>query len=165
MKLIVLSDIHTAKDNAEKALRNEEYDVAISLGETQLSDDWVEANFDYAVRGNNDFYSNLPLELEFEIGKFKFYITHGHILGSYAELENKEFLQKQLKNRNTNFILFGHTHKSLIVYSKDKKENKAAINPGSIGPKDFRSLVQTYCCIEINEKLGTIKDIKIKTLN
>ena len=57
MKLLILSDIHGNKKDAEKILKEEKYDIAITAGDYELYDDWVEANFDYAVKGNNDLSS------------------------------------------------------------------------------------------------------------
>ena len=32
----------------------------------------------YIVLGNNDFFSDLPRELEIQVGKYKLWVTHGH---------------------------------------------------------------------------------------
>ena len=48
----------------------------------------------HMVRGNNDFFSDLPREEEFCIGKYKVFITHGHCY--YVSLD-PEYIKEEGK--------------------------------------------------------------------
>ncbi|WP_406616992.1 metallophosphoesterase family protein [Mycoplasmopsis adleri] len=170
MKIIVLSDIHRNKMLAEKILKNEDYDLAISLGDTELSDAWVDANFNYAIRGNNDFDSELPDFKTFDILNKKVYITHGHLLGSYSDLMSEERMKELTKEIDADLILYGHSHCAKLFIDETKNgKTKYIINPGSAGlpfisrNKNLNS-DPSYCLIEISEKFGKIWNILFKTM-
>jgi len=76
-----------------------------------------------SVRGNMD-YGDIPLEETIEISNFKFYITHGHIVGrgKYKKLVSRS------KNYNANVVVTGHTHEPTIIVISDV----LVLNPGTI---------------------------------
>ncbi|WP_036436010.1 metallophosphoesterase family protein [Mycoplasmopsis felifaucium] len=171
MKILVLSDIHRNITLAEKILKIEQYDLALSLGDTELSDDWVESNFDYAVRGNNDFMSLLPIEKFFKVNNLKIYMCHGHLLGSYNTLMDSSEIQKQCENINADVILYGHSHFKLLTVVKNNQNEpiKYIINPGSAGlPFISRNQLlnsdPSYCIIETNNELNGKILVKFKTI-
>ena len=53
----------------------------IHLGDVEGGEDYLEAVVEcekHIIRGNNDFFTELPREEEFEIGPYHAFITHGH---------------------------------------------------------------------------------------
>ncbi|WP_027120395.1 metallophosphoesterase family protein [Mycoplasmopsis lipofaciens] len=170
MKFVILSDIHGNKELAEKILKHEYEDdyktFFISLGDTELNDDWVKANFDFYIKGNNDFFSlfNSKNEIYFDnnemITKDKnkavlsLSIEHGHLIGNYDVLINKNKLQYLYEkglilnedNKLKQILLFGHSHFPL---SYQLSKNKFVINPGSISYPRFGSN-NSYCVLKYN---------------
>ncbi len=77
----------------------------------------------FAVRGNNDFFSPLPLERVEEIGGVRVYMTHGHMTAGPAALLYKA------QERGAQVALFGHTHVPLC----ETVQGVLLLNPGSAG--------------------------------
>mgnify|MGYP000057883076 CR=1 FL=1 len=61
--------------------------------------------------GNNDFFSRLPREEEFDIGKYHVFITHGHYY--YVSMDVDTIIE-EARSRNADIVMFGHTHKTVI---------------------------------------------------
>ena len=159
MKLLILSDIHGNKKDAEKILKEEKYDIAITAGDYELYDDWVEANFDYAVKGNNDLSSKMPVEKYFTLGNTKIYLQHGDKIGPYHTLMDEEDLFIACRHIDAKIIIFGHSHYPVYLY--DDENNKYFINPGSIAFPRFGS-EKSYCIVDLDEKVGHVKNVKFK---
>lgn len=77
------------------------------------------------VSGNNDFFSDLPNELEFNVGRFKCMATHGH---KYHVSMGPEFIMDEARSRGLDVVMYGHTHKPEVRY----EGGVYAVNPGSI---------------------------------
>ncbi len=77
------------------------------------------------VMGNNDFFSDLPREKEFYIGKYKVWLTHGH--NYYVYMDNAT-IKKEAKGRGADIVMYGHTHRPVV----DVDGDIIAINPGSL---------------------------------
>ncbi len=77
----------------------------------------------YAVRGNNDFASALPLDLLIELGGRRIHMEHGHLC------RTRQTLIDHAKERHADIALFGHTHKPLCEYA----HGILLLNPGSAG--------------------------------
>lgn len=75
----------------------------------------------YAVRGNNDFYSERPYDLLIELGGKRLFLTHGH---RYAGPMSLALLGAQ---HGVQAVLFGHTHVPLCEYD----HGVLLLNPGS----------------------------------
>lgn len=126
-RVIILSDTHTKNEITTRILESNSYDIAIHAGDYECDLNYMIKNFDYFVKGNNDFDSQVS-EQYFEIEGFKFYLQHGHLLGTYSDLDNNEYMQEILDKLNVDVIIHGHTHISKIT---ELKNNKYIINPGS----------------------------------
>lgn len=124
--IIVISDSHGDVKVIDHILNSNEYDYAIMAGDYTCSPDFINQRFDYVVQGNNDFDDN-PTELFFEIAGFKFYLQHGHLIGSYFQLDNYDFMHKVLKRLDVDILIHGHTHISKIF----EYPEGIVLNPGS----------------------------------
>ena len=77
------------------------------------------------VAGNNDFFSDLPREEEFQIGKYKVLLVHGNTYG--VSMGNQE-LKQEARDRGVDIVMYGHTHKPVV----DQDRDIIAVNPGSL---------------------------------
>ena len=98
----------------------------------------------HMVRGNNDFFSDLPREEEFYIGKYKVFITHGHAY--YVSLD-AEYITEEGAARKADIVMFGHTHKPYL----EQKDGITVLNPGSISFPRQEGRKGSYMIMEIDE--------------
>lgn len=129
MKILIVSDTHKKNDNFFRVLEMvEPVDMVIHCGDIEGSEYAISARSGCPVEmvaGNNDFFSSLPMEREFEIEKYRVLVTHGHHY--YVSMGN-EILKEEARARGVNIVFYGHTHRPLIDISDDV----TIINPGSI---------------------------------
>ena len=82
MKILIVSDTHGRHQALDRALEEAgKIDMFIHLGDVEGGEDYLEAVVEcekHIIRGNNDFFTELPREEEFEIGPYHAFITHGH---------------------------------------------------------------------------------------
>ena len=133
MKILIISDIHGYSKNLKKVL-SLKYDYLFCLGDLFVPGwDYEEvedllnsvASKIICMKGNNDtlIYGRLRFNLiedyyKVEIDNHNFYLTHGN----KYNLSNHSFL------KNNDVLIYGHTHRGLLL----KEDNKYYINPGSI---------------------------------
>ena len=79
----------------------------------------------HIVAGNNDYFSTLPREEEFEIGHYKVFLTHGH---GYGVSVGTERIVEEAVSRGVDAVIYGHTHKPL----NEKIGGIRVLNPGSL---------------------------------
>lgn len=148
MKILIVSDTHKSHRNLEKVIeRTGDIDMLIHLGDTEGGEDYIRALVDcpaHIVSGNNDFFSDLPREEEFEIQGKHIFITHGH---PYYVSMNEEYLKKEAKARDVDIVMYGHTHKP--AYSD--KDGLITLNPGSIAYPRQVGRKPSYMVMEIDE--------------
>lgn len=129
MKVLIVSDIHRSLKNLREVLEIEEpIDMLIHLGdvERQMADirQMVDCPI-HMVAGNNDFLCGLPSEEEFEIGKYRVFITHGH---SFFVNMTEEHLQDTARILEADIVMYGHTHMPVLEIEDDL----ITLNPGSL---------------------------------
>ncbi len=78
----------------------------------------------YAVRGNNDFFCDLPDIRTIEVCSKTIAFTHGH---TYYVKSGLNPLIKCANNISADIILYGHTHKSFTNFD----DGLYIMNPGS----------------------------------
>lgn len=145
-KILILSDTHGKKDIIENLIKNIEHDYSIIAGDFTVDDSFIKQHFNYIVRGNNDWDSYFDDSLDFEIEGIKFHLEHGHLIGSYFQLDNYEFMHNVLKSKKCDILIHGHTHIPKIFEYKDG----IVINPGSTTyPRAGHG--PSYAIITINE--------------
>ncbi|MGL6124931.1 MAG: metallophosphoesterase family protein [Metamycoplasmataceae bacterium] len=159
-KLIILSDTHGNTKIIDKILNSNQYDIAIHAGDYECDTNYMIKHFDYVVRGNNDF-DNTKSELYFEIEGLKFYLQHGHLIGSYSDLDNRIFMEEVIKKLDVDVIIHGHTHVTKIV---NLENNKFIINPGSTliprGGSEASYLLATVDNDKIDFEVKFVKEIE-----
>lgn len=127
IKILLLSDIHGDVQALEDIIKNVEHDYSILAGDFVCSDSIINKSITYAVRGNNDWDSSLKDEMNFEIEGVKFHLEHGHLIGSYFQLDNYDFMHKVLSKSKVDVLVHGHTHiPKIFTYQEG-----IVINPGS----------------------------------
>lgn len=130
-KILVVSDTHGA-DKALRAILQEEKDAdaLIFLGDGEQDLQAVEEENPklpvYAVRGNCDFSSLLPVDGLAAFDGVLFYYTHGHIYNAKMTLDD---LEQAGRERGADVVLFGHTHQGIMKHCGDV----TLFNPGSAG--------------------------------
>ena len=160
MKILIVSDSHSRHGNLEWVLEKEApFDMFLHLGDVEEDEYFINAAVQcrtHIVAGNNDFYSDLPREKEIMIGKYRVYMTHGHM--QYVSMNTRR-LKEEGKRRCADIVIYGHTHKPDI----DMSEDIIAINPGSISYPRQIGRVPSYIVMEIdgkNEAHFTIKYVE-----
>lgn len=129
MKVLVVSDTHGNHKGLEAALKAiGPIDMFLHLGDVEKGEDYLEALVDcetHFIRGNNDFFADLPGEKEIRIDGHKVFITHGHYY--YVSLET-DYLGDEAVSRGAEIVMFGHTHRPIWIDRGDV----VLLNPGSI---------------------------------
>lgn len=148
MRILIVSDTHGRHTGFDAALREAgAIDMLIHLGDTEGGEHYIDAMTDcpaYIVSGNNDFFSELPKELELGIGKYKAFITHGHYY--YVSLGTERLLE-EAKERNADIVMFGHTHKPVV----EEQDGITILNPGSLSFPRQEGRRGSYIMMEIGD--------------
>lgn len=147
MKILIVSDTHGHERNLEKVLeRVSPIDQLIHLGDVEGHEDYIEVLAEcpvHMVSGNNDFFSDLPREEEFWLGKYHVLITHGHYYGVSMGTER---LKEEAAARKIDIVMYGHTHRPEI----DLTEGVTVLNPGSISYPRQWGRKPSYLIMEID---------------
>ncbi|MCR5255987.1 MAG: metallophosphoesterase [Acetatifactor sp.] len=148
MKIIVVSDTHGRNENYFKVLELHDPDMVIHCGDVENSEYALENAAKcpvYMVRGNNDYFSSLPAELELQIGRYKCFVTHGH--NYYVSMSNKH-IKREAFARGADIVFYGHTHKPVV----DMKDEVIAVNPGSLSYPRQEGRRPSYVIMEIDKE-------------
>ena len=149
MRVLIVSDTHGRHSALDRALEAAgEIDLFIHLGDVEGGEEYINAVVDcekHMVRGNNDFFSDLPREDEFYIGPLKVFITHGHAY--YVSLDT-EYIVEEAKARRADVVMFGHTHKPYF----HETDGITVLNPGSLSFPRQEGRKGSYMILETDEK-------------
>ena len=147
MRVLVVSDTHGRHANLDRALNEAgEIDVFIHLGDVEGGEDYMNAVIGcekHIVRGNNDFFCDLPREEEFYLGGYKVFITHGHAY--YVSLD-PEYIWQEGQARKADIVMYGHTHRPFF----EQKDGITLLNPGSLSFPRQEGRKGSYMMIEID---------------
>lgn len=148
MRILIVSDTHRNNENFLKVLDREgPLDMVVHCGDTEGSEYLISKSAGcpaYIVMGNNDFFSDLPREIEFEIAGYKVWVTHGH--NYYVSLGN-ETLKEIALQRGIDIVMYGHTHKPVI----EEETELTILNPGSLTYPRQNGHRPSYIIMEVNE--------------
>ena len=148
MKILIVSDSHGRHGNLEWVLEKEApFDMFLHLGDVEEDEYFINAAVQcrtHIVAGNNDFYSDFPREKEIMIGKYRVFMTHGHM--QYVSLNTRR-LKEEGRRRCSDIVMYGHTHKPDI----DLSDDVIAINPGSISYPRQMGREPSYIVMEIDQ--------------
>lgn len=120
---MVRADVHRALAGVELILHAGDVGGDAVLDELALIAPLV------AVYGNTDAPGDprLAASIDREIGDVGIHVSHGHELGSPT-------VEKLLERYPADVIVYGHTHKQLVVRAGDR----LVVNPGAAGARRFR---------------------------
>ena len=145
MLLGVISDTHKDISYIRKAIEKlKSMDIIIHLGDNVEDIKEIEKVFKGTiinVKGNCDFFNEVPGEIAIVLEGKKLLITHGH---KYGVKDNLIKLRCRALELRADLVLYGHTH----IPKVDFEEGIFFVNPGSTTfPKNGISSVAS---IEIN---------------
>ena len=128
MKILVMSDSHGIRSYMEQAVKKENPDIAIHLGDCVSDAEELGRKFPnlrlFSIKGNND-WANEPIEAVYETDFGKIYMCHGHKLGVKSGLSNLVYTAKA---KNCTIALYGHTH----VANIEEIDGVTVVNPGAL---------------------------------
>lgn len=149
MKVLIVSDTHKLHRNLEKIIEQERpFQMLIHLGDVEGAEDYIEALADcpvHIVRGNNDFFSDLPNEQEFFIEGHHVFMTHGHY---YGVSMGEERLKAEARGRGADIVMYGHIHRPMLSQEKDL----VTLNPGSVAYPRQEGRKPSYIIMDVDEK-------------
>lgn len=152
-KYLVVSDTHGRDQNFYDVLDIEEpLDGIIHCGDFEGSEGRFAMASNcpvYFVAGNNDFFSDLNREIEFDLKGHHFFVTHGHNYMVSMDLEN---IRSEGISRGADVIIFGHTHKPVAK----ELDGVYLFNPGSLSYPRQEGRKPSYLLINIDSD-NTIK--------
>ena len=152
MKILIVSDTHRQNGNLSKVISSAgEIDMLIHCGDVEGSEDYIRESAGCPVKmvaGNNDFFSSLEKELEFNIGKYHIFLTHGHYY--YVSL-GPEQLAAEARARGADIVMYGHTHRPSVDYM----DEVIVVNPGSLSYPRQDGRQPSYIVMEIDRE-GTV---------
>lgn len=147
MKILIVSDTHGHERNLEIVLEKVgSIDRLIHLGDVEGQEDYIEVIAGcpvHMVAGNNDFFSDLPREEEFMLGKHHVFITHGHYYGVSMETDR---LKEEAASRGADIVMYGHTHRPEL----DTEGEITVLNPGSLSYPRQWGRKPSYIIMEID---------------
>lgn len=149
MKILIVSDTHRDESNLIDVIQAEEpIDFLIHCGDVEGAEYEIK---EYAgcptviVAGNNDYFSNLPREEEFELGNYRIWVTHGH--NYYVSMDTGR-IKEEAVARGVDIVMFGHTHKPVI----EQEDDIIALNPGSLTYPRQDGRKPSYIIMDIDKK-------------
>ena len=148
MKVLVVSDTHKKNDDYFRLLEMHHPDMVIHCGDAEGCEYAITAAAECPVKivlGNNDFFSELPREQEFNIGKYKVWLTHGH---NYYVSMGSEMIKREAVARRMDIVIYGHTHRPVI----EQDEDVIAINPGSLSYPRQEGHRPSYIIMEMDRE-------------
>ncbi len=146
MKILVVSDTHRKNENYFKVVELHRPDMVIHCGDAEGSEYALTQAAGCPVKivlGNNDFFSDLPREEEFCIGRYRVWLTHGH---NYYVAMGTDTIKREAAARRMDIVMFGHTHRPLI----DTEGEVIAINPGSLSYPRQEGRRPSYIIMEMD---------------
>lgn len=150
MKVLIVSDTHGRHETLLRILNNENgYEMLIHCGDTEGGEGWIRQHAKCLsvpiVKGNNDFFGQLPHDLELDIAGHHAFITHGH---RYGVSMGTERLEEEASSRKADLCFFGHTHRPVI----EKTESGIwIVNPGSLSYPRQEGRDPTYVIMDVEE--------------
>ena len=147
MRILIVSDTHGRNGKFRVVYEKvKPVDMVLHLGDVEGTEQELESTVDcplYAVAGNNDFFTQLPMEQEIQIGTYRAFLCHGHY---YRVSMTNRLLADEARARNCSLALYGHTHKPVIQYDK----GVMLLNPGSLSFPRQDNHRPSYMMMEID---------------
>lgn len=149
MKVVVFSDPHGDKKVVERILNwNKDSKHFLSLGDTELPQDYLMDNNVTLVMGNHIGDAGFVYERVVEIEGLRIFMTHGHKYNVHRTLD---LLVDTARSNKYDLVLFGHTH----ILEIEHVGKVQFLNPGSCA-RPRNTLPPTYAVLDITDKKLTI---------
>lgn len=148
MKVLIVSDTHRKNDLFINLVKLHHPDMVIHCGDAEGAEELLRESADcpvHIVLGNNDFFSDLPRELDLQVGRYKVWVTHGH--NYYVSMGN-ENIKREAIARGADIVCYGHTHRPTV----DQDSTVIAVNPGSLSYPRQENRRPSYCIMELDRK-------------
>ena len=156
-KYLIISDTHGRDQNFYDVLDAEgKIDGIIHCGDFEGSEGKFALAADcpvYFVSGNNDFFSDLQRELEFDLEGHHFFVTHGH---NYFVSMDLESIKDEAIARGADVVAFGHTHRPVAK----KVDGVYLFNPGSLSYPRQEGRRPSYLVLTMDENAEIQYEIK-----
>ncbi len=150
-KILVISDSHGNWENAVEAVRKEEPDMLIHLGDGWSDMAHIRELFPNLpveqVPGNCDYAQEPPVRVLIIEGR-RIMICHGHTYGVKMSLLS---LQLAAREKEAELVMFGHTHR--VFY--DWHNGVRMFNPGSIGAPGY-GIAPSYGILTVDAASGLL---------
>jgi putative phosphoesterase len=147
-KILVVSDTHRRDENFYRVLEIEkDFNLVIHCGDVEGSETQMQQlspAIMRIVKGNNDFFGNLPDEIDFEMGGHKFFVTHGH---RYLVNMGSSEIRREALARGADVVIYGHTHKPVAA----EVDGIYVFNPGSLSYPRQEGRDPSYIVIEFDQ--------------
>lgn len=145
-KILIVSDTHRENRNYFDILEKVEPDLVIHCGDAEGTEYALTSGAPCEVKivaGNNDYFSALPMELEFEINGKKVWVVHGHRQGVSM---GPERIREEAIARGIDIVFYGHTHKPEVI----RDSRVISVNPGSLSYPRQEGRKPSYCIMEFD---------------
>lgn len=149
MKILIVSDTHGRNGNFKAVYQAvSPVDMVLHLGDVEGAEEtfasMVKCPF-YAVAGNNDFFTSLPMEQEIQIGTYKAFLCHGHY---YRVSMTNQLLADEARARGCSLAFYGHTHRPMI----ERNQDVTLLNPGSLSFPRQDNRKPSYMIMDIDRR-------------
>lgn len=159
MKILIVSDTHGQHRNLEKILeKTGSIELLIHLGDTEGGEEEIERKAGcpvHIIRGNNDYFTDLPAEKEFTLEGCRIFLTHGH---AYMVSMSDAQLKKEARKRGADIVMYGHTHQPALTFEDDL----IILNPGSVTYPRQPGRRPSYMIMNLEE--GMAVDVSLEYL-
>ena len=127
-KILIVSDTHRKNEHYLDIIKNSgPFDRVIHCGDVEGSELTICEAAGCPVEmvmGNNDFFSELPREKEFMLGKYKVWLTHGH--NYYVSMDNHT-IKTEARARGVDIVMYGHSHNNVLHLQTHLKYGKCLL--------------------------------------
>lgn len=134
MRILVVSDTHGDAYSLRKAVEREgNVAMIIHLGDGERDTAFLHGVPLLQVKGNCDFYSDLPTTIFTNEGGKNILCTHGH---AFMVKYGLGALRQEAIDKHADIALYGHTHVPVHTY----EDGLYLCNPGSLHNGDYAVL-------------------------
>lgn len=156
-RIMIVSDTHSKCYGFDAAILKEgNIDMLIHCGDVENDEDYIRASVDCPVcmvAGNNDFFSNLNMEVQTEIAGHNVLVTHGHY---YRVSLGTDMIKEEARARGCDIVMFGHIHRPVLEIEDDI----TVINPGSLTYPRQSDHRRTYMMMYVDDNNRCTFEIK-----
>lgn len=126
MRILITSDIHRNINALTKVLKkHNDVEYHLDAGDSNLSYEFLTDKNILSVKGNTDFFINLPINRILNIDNKTILLIHGHTL---KVKKNLNLILAYAKSLKVDICIYGHTH----IQSIKEIGGITFLNPGAL---------------------------------